>query len=503
MKKITSLFLAIITVVLLATPVFAKDNSEKYYKPMDLYYKELSDGTLAIVSGEYSRQKDIVIPEKINGKTVTKIAEDAFARAEIDNMQLKSIVIPDTVTTIEGCAFGQCTELEKVTFGKNIKKIGYGAFWGCSKLNKIELNKNIEYIDSDVFFATGVYLNPKNWIDNCLYIGNYLVATKPSKCKNCAGLRYCGKLNLKKGTVLIAKNVFKEAHLPKTITIPGSVKYINRGAFFDATSQNIILENGVKVIDHSNFTQIKEVPLKDGGYLPVTKNIKSITIPASVTKIENNAISSDVIKGYYSTAAQTYAKNYKLTKTKFVPLAVKSLAQVKNLKVTKTSYNAAALSWSLVPGAKYYRLEKSADGKKWTTAATVTTNSAKATALKAKTKYQFRVIALDETKKVKSKASAVLKVTTPEIQVLGVKATKVTKNAVSITWSATTGAKSYKVYIWNGKEWKSVAKVKGTACTVKSLKPGKTYQFKIAAFNSKNQKLGYASKTLKVTTPKK
>ena len=60
-----------------------------------LFAFDSSTGTiLGFKDGQYA--EDIVIPNKINGVTVTKIAASAF------HMQrLKSVVLPNTLTTIE------------------------------------------------------------------------------------------------------------------------------------------------------------------------------------------------------------------------------------------------------------------------------------------------------------------------------------------------------------------------------------------------------------------
>lgn len=64
------------------------------------------------------------------------------------NKKVKSVTVPDTVkiggavlrvTAIGDNAFKGMTKLEKVTVGKNVKKIGKAAFYGDKKLAKITL----------------------------------------------------------------------------------------------------------------------------------------------------------------------------------------------------------------------------------------------------------------------------------------------------------------------------------------------------------------------------
>ena len=54
--------------------------------------------------------------------------------------QLKTIILPDSLTSIGTGSFNGCKLLESVTFGSNISKIGNNAFSECPNLNIDELN---------------------------------------------------------------------------------------------------------------------------------------------------------------------------------------------------------------------------------------------------------------------------------------------------------------------------------------------------------------------------
>ena len=83
-------------------------------------------------------------------------------------------------------------------------------------------------------------------------------------------------------------------------------------------------------------------------------------------------------------------------------------------------------------------------------------------------------------------------------KVSSLKVKKTSSTYVTLSWKKVTGADSYKVYYsTNGKKWKSV-KVKKNTATVKKLKSGTQYRFKVRAFAGKYY--GTASKILKKTT---
>lgn len=101
-------------------------------------YKELEDGTVAITGYNGSDTK-LTIPDKLDGCTVTAIAERAFYW----NRTLKEVTLPDTVTAIERQAFGYCDQLEKVKLSANLVKLGDLAFYDNYELKKLQLPKTL------------------------------------------------------------------------------------------------------------------------------------------------------------------------------------------------------------------------------------------------------------------------------------------------------------------------------------------------------------------------
>ena len=74
--------------------------------------------------------KNIVIPDKINGKSVTSIGEGAFMYCP----SLTSITIPNSVTSIGDNAFRSCTNLTSITIPNSVTRIGAYAFYDCNSL---------------------------------------------------------------------------------------------------------------------------------------------------------------------------------------------------------------------------------------------------------------------------------------------------------------------------------------------------------------------------------
>ncbi len=158
----------------------------------DFTCRTLADDTLEIIWYS-SNEPELTIPDQIGGKTVTRIAGQAFEnKTELTRItigdsityigtgafekctslksavlpkgiteiadwtfnycrNLKSITIPGKVKTIGYRAFGSCTLLLEVTIPSSVKTIGDVAFYGCKKLSKAVIGKNTSSIGQAAF----------------------------------------------------------------------------------------------------------------------------------------------------------------------------------------------------------------------------------------------------------------------------------------------------------------------------------------------------------------
>ena len=85
----------------------------------------------------------------INGAYTIKdgtkcIASSAFY--ECDN--LKSITMPESVTTVGSEVFYECDNLTSITMPENVTTMGSAVFWKCNKLENVVLSSNLTSIES-------------------------------------------------------------------------------------------------------------------------------------------------------------------------------------------------------------------------------------------------------------------------------------------------------------------------------------------------------------------
>lgn len=129
-----------------------------------IWYNITSDSTVEVThegtigsQGIYQGIKyygDIIIPPFVhnNGITykVTSIGIAAFMQSYV-----QSVIIPNSVVTIEDFAFNQCTELKTVKFSNYITTIGNGAFQDCESLTSITIPNSVNSVGYNSFFSCG------------------------------------------------------------------------------------------------------------------------------------------------------------------------------------------------------------------------------------------------------------------------------------------------------------------------------------------------------------
>ena len=176
-KRLISLLVAVCMMItmlpLSAVTAFAADTSTVLTAIVDGYkyeYKVNADGATATITdfrGPVDPAKtpapyDIHIPSELGGYPVTGLGTYSFsgyldASPYLHNSyqigrNIRSVDIPQGVTSIGNHAFEECFALEEVTIPQSVTSIGLIAFGGCCKLTTLSLGENVETIGGGAFF---------------------------------------------------------------------------------------------------------------------------------------------------------------------------------------------------------------------------------------------------------------------------------------------------------------------------------------------------------------
>ena len=124
---------------------FALSSCSAPQKLEDFKYKELEDGTISITDYK-GNASSIVIPDSIDGKTVSRIGSSCFSLDKV----VSSIVLPETVTIIESNAFASAQKLNSVTIKAKNVTIESNAFSGA-KLSEVKFEGEVIHIKGSAF----------------------------------------------------------------------------------------------------------------------------------------------------------------------------------------------------------------------------------------------------------------------------------------------------------------------------------------------------------------
>ena len=234
--------------------------------------------------------KSITIPD-----SVTSIGRGAFDGCS----GLTSIAIPDSVVSIGKDAFSECSGLTNITIPDSVTSIGYCAFYGCSGLTSITIPFVGEKMD-----GTG----------NTCFDHIFDVRDVPDSLKEvvitggkdigegaffgCSGLT---NITIPDSVTSIGDWAFLECSGLTSVTIPDGVTSIGEGAFSDCDGlTSVTIPDGVTSIGEYAFSRcsgLTSITIPDsvgsiGDWaFSGCSGLTSITIPVSVTSIGGGAFS--------------------------------------------------------------------------------------------------------------------------------------------------------------------------------------------------------------------
>ncbi|SCX22064.1 Leucine rich repeat-containing protein [Ruminococcaceae bacterium P7] len=123
--------------------------AETSYFESGYFYSYINNDAVRLVGWDY-RTSVLPVPDKLNNRPVTAIANDAFS----DNENLTGIDFTNAInlTAIGMYSFSNCTNMvETLVLPEQIYFIDECAFEGCSSITEVEINSGLYYIANQCF----------------------------------------------------------------------------------------------------------------------------------------------------------------------------------------------------------------------------------------------------------------------------------------------------------------------------------------------------------------
>lgn len=195
-----------------------------------LYYNaDLNNKTVSVTSGDIKYSGDIIVPSSIviNGKELPVVSVSSTAFQSCPN--LKSVVLSNGIKTIEGLAFYNSVDIQKIVLPESIISIDNNAFWNCSSLEVINIPNGITKINDYLFYDCSSLKN--------ITLPKGLISIGEAAFYGCSSLE----------TIVLPQSVekldgryiFSKSGI-KSITIPGRVWTITCNIFDNCPNLNEI-----------------------------------------------------------------------------------------------------------------------------------------------------------------------------------------------------------------------------------------------------------------------
>ena len=271
-------------------------STRETYTTDDFTYTLIDEYSKVQILSYIGSDADVVIPDRIDNKKVTSIADSAFREKSIT-----SVVFGQYVESIGNYAFYSCQSLNELDFSKSsVKTIGDYAFTVCKSLESIEFPDSLESVGYGAFSA---YTNGYRGS----YVGSSLKSVKfGSGLKSIADYAFYenSALNTVKFTGVALTSIGYQSFYNTAITeldLSGADASIGTYAFYRCNSLETVKLSGVKTIGQNAFDNCRKLTsvelsenltIIESGAFESCVALKNIDIPNKVTELNDNTFAN-------------------------------------------------------------------------------------------------------------------------------------------------------------------------------------------------------------------
>ncbi len=206
----------------------------------DVFRLEQKEDGWIITSYQGPDQRELTVPNSVDGHPVSGIGPEAFAGME----HLESLVLSEGIGEIGSSAFSACGKLKSIQFPRSLKTLGTGdakrsrGVFDCTAVEELDLPGGLQYIGVRAF----------------LRCGNLRRVTMGAQVREIGreAFAFCTSLtdlSLSTGLEIIREEAFKGCTALREVRLPDRVRRLEGGAFyFDPGLEKLWIPPGVTEI---------------------------------------------------------------------------------------------------------------------------------------------------------------------------------------------------------------------------------------------------------------
>lgn len=246
----------------------------------------LKSGSLRITKFIGFDEKEITIPNQLDGKAITVVGENAFAKCK----GIEKVIIPEGITTIENGAFSDCESLKTILLPTTLRRLGNTP---KTKLSPYSWGSPIELPYNGVFQGTSI---------SVIDLPTELKFLGKEAFQNCKSLTH---IDIPNGIKIIPESCFFGCTALKKIVLPDDLTTIKTDAFYGTGLEQVDIPPSCTEIERGAFSgcnKLSQILLHEGlakigeSAFENCKSLFAITIPNSVTEIGKQVFD---ITGWY------------------------------------------------------------------------------------------------------------------------------------------------------------------------------------------------------------
>lgn len=293
----------------------------------DFFTWEPGGGYTAVITGYTGSGGAVSIPPALGGRPVTAIGKDAFR----GNRAITELIMPDTITVMQGGAFRDCASLKKIHLSNSLRRIPVSAFVGCAGLKEVNIPDQTEDLKNGTFedcpltslhigkglrtihagaFARAPYerqsweqvkarsicrvtVDPEN---PCLRADGCCVLSADGKTL-CAALGEMRQYTVPEGVETIAEAAFRCLKALTEVTFPSTLIHIGREAFYATGLRSVSFGGNLRTIGDSAFSFCEKLTsavfsegLEEiGAYAFASSPIFSVVLPSTLRSLQRSS----------------------------------------------------------------------------------------------------------------------------------------------------------------------------------------------------------------------